>query len=288
MNERKNPARAGFFLLEYIFPMARRKTPSVIESLIRLPWWISIVVFVFVWVGMRFIIPLLSFENPVYKSMAKAAPGLSWFSLFFLGTAALSWINAWRKHSLLDEQSGLDSIRKLHWKTFEELLGEAYRRQGYTVEENHGTGPDGGVDLRLHKSGRLILVQAKQWKTFKIGVPVVREMYGLMVDQKAQEVRIVTSGRFTQDARAFAQGKPIELVEGDQLEQMIRQVQSNPQATPRPETPPRESPSTHAASPCPQCGQPMVLRKARQGANAGSQFWGCSAYPKCSATRPLG
>ncbi|MFA7230405.1 MAG: four helix bundle suffix domain-containing protein [Victivallaceae bacterium] len=33
--------------------------------------------------------------------------------------------------------------------------------------------------------------------------------------------------------------------------------------------------------PCPQCGQPMVLRTAQAGKSAGKQFWGCSAYPEC-------
>jgi len=32
---------------------------------------------------------------------------------------------------------------------------------------------------------------------------------------------------------------------------------------------------------CPECTKPMVLRTARKGRNAGSQFWGCSAYPEC-------
>lgn len=36
---------------------------------------------------------------------------------------------------------------------------------------------------------------------------------------------------------------------------------------------------------CPSCGQPMILRTAKRGANAGSQFWGCSAYPACKGTR---
>ena len=39
--------------------------------------------------------------------------------------------------------------------------------------------------------------------------------------------------------------------------------------------------------PCPQCGKLMVLRRARQGPRAGSQFWGCSAYPQCQGTRQL-
>lgn len=32
---------------------------------------------------------------------------------------------------------------------------------------------------------------------------------------------------------------------------------------------------------CPKCGKPMVLRTARNGENAGKQFWGCSSYPEC-------
>jgi len=32
---------------------------------------------------------------------------------------------------------------------------------------------------------------------------------------------------------------------------------------------------------CHQCGEVMMLRKARSGKNAGQQFWGCSAFPKC-------
>jgi restriction system protein len=38
---------------------------------------------------------------------------------------------------------------------------------------------------------------------------------------------------------------------------------------------------------CPLCGKPMAMRTARKGGNAGSQFWGCSGYPKCKGVRPL-
>ena len=39
---------------------------------------------------------------------------------------------------------------------------------------------------------------------------------------------------------------------------------------------------------CPKCGAPMVLRKAKKGANKGNYFWGCSefsAYPRCYGSR---
>jgi restriction system protein len=42
-----------------------------------------------------------------------------------------------------------------------------------------------------------------------------------------------------------------------------------------------------AAPACPACGKAMVLRTARQGPRAGSQFWGCSGYPGCTATLPV-
>ena len=36
---------------------------------------------------------------------------------------------------------------------------------------------------------------------------------------------------------------------------------------------------------CPKCGAMMVVRTATKGENAGSRFWGCSAFPKCRGTR---
>ena len=38
---------------------------------------------------------------------------------------------------------------------------------------------------------------------------------------------------------------------------------------------------------CPWCGGALVLRTARQGVNAGRQFYGCSNYPNCRYTRDL-
>lgn len=32
---------------------------------------------------------------------------------------------------------------------------------------------------------------------------------------------------------------------------------------------------------CPKCGAKLVRRIAKKGANAGNEFWGCSAFPKC-------
>ncbi len=38
---------------------------------------------------------------------------------------------------------------------------------------------------------------------------------------------------------------------------------------------------------CPKCGSTMMLKTTKQGANAGSRFWGCSNFPQCRGTRQL-
>ena len=39
---------------------------------------------------------------------------------------------------------------------------------------------------------------------------------------------------------------------------------------------------------CPRCGAALVLRTAKKGTNAGKQFYGCSAFPKCRYTEQIG
>ncbi len=52
----------------------------------------------------------------------------------------------------------------------------------------------------------------------------------------------------------------------------------------RADQPERTDRSDQGLPPCPLCGKPMVLRTAKQGKNAGSQFLGCSGYPACKGT----
>jgi len=38
---------------------------------------------------------------------------------------------------------------------------------------------------------------------------------------------------------------------------------------------------------CPECGKKMVRRTAKKGVGSGSQFWGCSGYPKCKVVKTI-
>jgi len=113
---------------------------------------------------------------------------------------------------VLDAQKGLDTVKSLNWRDFETLVGEVFRRKGYFVLENAGTGPDGEVDLRLRKDGKKVYVQCKHWKAKQVGVKIVRELYGVMTGKSADEGIVVTYGTFPKEARDFAKGKPISLI----------------------------------------------------------------------------
>ena len=164
---------------------------------------------------------------------------------------------------------------------FEDVLAEAYRRRGYQVVETLGDGADGGVDLRLRKNGQVIVVQCKRWRGKPIRVQVVRELYGVMIDQRASAAKLVATTTFTADAVAFAKGKPIELVDSKALLSLVRDVQTTSRMTISSDE------SDHVTPDCPRCNTPMVMREARRGPNPGEKFWGCVNYPKCRGIRRL-
>jgi four helix bundle suffix protein len=49
----------------------------------------------------------------------------------------------------------------------------------------------------------------------------------------------------------------------------------------------KSHPSGDAFPACPKCGGAMVLRTAKQGKEAGRQFFGCSGYPECKGIMNL-
>jgi restriction system protein len=208
--------------------MARRDE-RILDLLIAAPWWVSVALSATTFILLRYIAPAfipagsVSSSTYVLKGILGGVRSVApLVALVLLFPAPVAAIRQWREHRLFDAQRDLTSIRALPWRRFETLVAEAYRRQGYAVHGNSGDGPDGGVDLMLKKNGNLVLVRCKQWKAFRVGVRVVREMYGIMTAKHAHGAIVITSGLFTQEARAFAEGKPIDLIEGRQLAELVR------------------------------------------------------------------
>lgn len=287
--------------------MARRKRTSpaedVVDLIALLPWYVGIILALagYLLLHRIAIAPLPSALAPgeVGNAMVGAVGrGLATAGQYIAPILCLAGaaISAWRRHtrrSLVDNVTRSDVpdiLDDMSWREFEMLVGEGFRLQGYQVAENFEPGPDDGIDLTLRKNGEKYLVQCKQWRALKVGVPVVRELYGAMAAKGAAGGFVVTSGRFTPEAEAFASGRNLRLLDGPQLHRLLKQARDSSStksddgnmagltsnAAPR---------AARTAVPnCPKCAQPMVRRMARKGANAGQEFWGCSEYPRCRGT----
>jgi len=241
--------------------------------LTMLPWWSLMILSSLVYLS-KYLITFHTSPNNFLMAPEQMMTTIMSGALFVI--AILSAFNTWRKGDLLERQQGIRSIRSISWQEFEELVGEAYKRKGYSVTETGGGGADGGVDLILKRGDENLLVQCKHWKIDKVGVKVVRELFGVVAAEGASGGIIISSGTFTQEAIDFARGKTLELVNGSDLVKLVAEVQKKQTAS---------AVLKPKDNICPLCGKQMVLRTAKKGSNVGEKFWGCSAFPKCRGTR---
>jgi restriction system protein len=255
-----------------------RNNPSLLKAFSYLPWWASVIAGCCVYVALKFVFPNLALENPILLAMATVGENMAWLfgGLFLLPAISSIFIRKKRKQ-LINRQRSIETLRDTSWSDFEVLVGEAFRRKGFAVQENMAGGADGGIDLTLRKDGKLQIVQCKQWRNAKVGVSIVREMFGVMTASSAERVYVICSGHFTKDAIKFAQDLPIELINGNQLLELIADVQT---------TKPLQASVKQVIKPtntttCPKCSSPMVKRTAKKGPNLGNEFMGCSSFPKC-------
>ena len=212
-----------------------RQRESNLELLLKLPWWLSGALGLISFAALRWGLPAWAGDVNARQMIARGVSPLAPLALLFFALIAIgSFLFSKKRHRLVDEQTSLEKLRETGWKDFEYLVAESFRRQGYAVEYSLGRGADGGVDLTLRRNGRTLLVQCKQWKVFSVGAPVIREMFGLMTAEKADEAIIVTSGKFTRDAQDFAAGKPIQLIDGLKLLALVQSVQTKPTTTAAP------------------------------------------------------
>lgn len=277
--------------------MARRNQGvfvGLIEIATKLPWWVGVVLAVVAYLILHpFAIQEIAVVAKPGKigGMVGAQIGqtLAMIGQYMLPAAFLlgAVVSAYRRHTrkALHEQVAASpersALNDMSWQQFEALVGEAFRRKGYAVTEMGGGGADGGIDLALKKEGETFLVQCKQWKATKVGVTTVRELYGVMAANGVTGGFVVTSGVFTDEARAFAIGQNIELMDGKALHSLIRGVTVSSKPAPV-----LQVVATASEPVCPVCQSAMVKRTAKRGANLGNAFWGCSQYPGCKGTRP--
>lgn len=299
----------------------RKKKKSPAEDLVHavglLPWWVGILLALITWAGLHHVAGAPApapgtltqpsqIASLVTQSIWRSVASIGQYILpiiFLLGAG----LSAWKRHergalvARVVEGNAADVVNQMTWQQFELLVGEGFRLRGYDVIETGGNGPDGGIDLVLKKGSEKHLVQCKQWRAVRVGVSVVRELYGVMAAEGAAGGFVVTSGSFTDEALKFASGKNLQLVDGPKLLAFLKAAGSQKVGSPaksraheagadvsgQERTAAREERPNGLAPQCPVCSKAMVRRIRKKAATTNQGFWGCSAFPACRGIKTI-
>lgn len=111
----------------------------------------------------------------------------------------------------------VEQLSQLTPSEFEEYIARhIFERQGYTVFNVRDT-KDGGIDVLVTDAqGQQAVVQCKRYRQ-NVGEPIVRDLYGTMIHAGVTHAYLITTAGFTTEARRWAMGKPITLIDGPQL-----------------------------------------------------------------------
>jgi restriction system protein len=183
-----------------------------------------------------------------------------------------------RQSKLGPEQWTPELLKRLEWRRFEELCAAYFEALGFRVEL--ATNGAAGGTISLYSKGAQtisILVQWRPWDAHRVGIKSVRELRGAMMSRNIAEGVLVTSGKFTQEARDFAAKEKISLIDGAALVDKI--------TTLPPETTLEllrfATAGDYQTPTCPACAIKMIKRKST---THGRAYWGCLNYPACKHT----
>lgn len=126
-----------------------------------------------------------------------------------------------RRHSTPSAMSDSE-MQALTPRQFEELCAAIAQGWGYEARAVGESG-DGGVDVEMWRDGEYVVGQCKRYKG-TVPISQVRDFYGAMLHVGAKRGYFFTSGRFSDGAYRFVQGKPIELLDGPYLENVLARL----------------------------------------------------------------
>lgn len=135
----------------------------------------------------------------------------------------------YRKHNadiyLEEEMLQQKNINELSGIEFERVCQQLVEKMGFETETTKASG-DGGIDLIAYNHQPLLsgkyIIQCKRYSG-SVGEPIIRDLYGVITSERANKGILMTTGHFTRSAIAFAEGKPIELIDGKKLNALLLQ-----------------------------------------------------------------
>ncbi len=129
-------------------------------------------------------------------------------------------------------------LQSLNGLEFEQVCEQLVKKMGFETEVTKASG-DGGIDIVATNNSPLLsgkyIIQCKRYSG-SVGEPIIRDLYGVVTSERANKGILMTSGTFTRQAIDFAEGKPIELIDGIELRKLMKEydlagaIEPNPAA----------------------------------------------------------
>jgi len=118
-----------------------------------------------------------------------------------------------------------DNINDLSGIEFEKLCQSLIDNMGFETKTTKASG-DGGIDLIAYNHQPILsgtyIIQCKRYSG-SVGEPIIRDLYGVITSERANKGILITTGYFTKSAISFAEGKPIELIDGEKLDVLLKE-----------------------------------------------------------------
>ncbi|MCT9003722.1 restriction endonuclease [Streptomyces rhizosphaerihabitans] len=180
---------------------------------------------------------------------------------------------------------------------FEELVADLFRAMGMQAVTTQRSN-DGGVDVDALDPapirGGKIVVQVKRYRN-TVPPTAVRDLYGTVQDAGANKGVLVTTSGFGPGSYTFANGKPLELIPGPELVDLLhrhglrgrlgdggRPPAASPTQPSRPQSQPSSRPSTRQAQPAPSTSSDPRTRPSDDHNILGMSWTGRVALDVCA------
>ena len=143
--------------------------------------------------------------------------------LVALGLPAAFW-TALRLRRGAGGAGGATRLTGLREREFEALVAEAFRAQGYESVGSSSRGPSAVAGLMLRRDRTTFLVDYRYWRAGKVGIDAMQSLQKAMAARGATAGFMLSGGRFSREAIAFAGGCSIQLIDGRALQTMLSRV----------------------------------------------------------------
>ena len=203
-----------------------------------------------------------------------------------------------RKIIRINRAMATDDYDNMSGEDFEYFCADILRGNGFKDVEVTKASGDHGIDVLAKKDGVKYAIQCKRYSK-PVGNKAVQEAYSGKAIYNADVAVVMSNMDFTPQAVEDAKKLKVELWDKNKIyslqksgnlyvEQYIpTTIDENLSIQVNEESKINFVSGNKGTLVCPNCGGTLVIRTAKRGHNAGSQFYGCSNYPNCKYTRNL-